>query len=188
MDKKRRITLSVQRGKDINSILKAKSMDQGDVIESRNLADDLKITDINKAFLDQSSLVGWWGILEAVAEKELAESSENLSIIEAREFARLKEENGESDTKTKSEMIKSKERREAVKNKIKKQFNCKALHVASRALEHRKDMLMMLGSLLKQEMLSDISVREKSSSLLRYANKKLDRLNSKKVYDEEKED
>lgn len=133
--------------------------------EKRVLKDDLLITDLEQACLEQSILFSWWAISSALAKSEAARSDERLESKKSSLFLKYKKQFGENSKVTITEIehnIKNDpEYREIVKDSLNKKYISDLFKVAVDAFSHRKDMLVTISANTRTELSSGIRMANK---------------------------
>ena len=171
---KRGLTLS----KRIKDIVVAKiTIGHGE--DEHKLADDLKISDdLEMDCINQPSLCAWWGVLLAGAKKAAERSKFDFEVQEAQTYLRIREEKESKCEKVTETMLNNLVKEDedyisANKLKIKSFGDYEIIRAATEAINQKKDMLVTLVSLRKQEMASGITISDANNSLRNQTEKKL---------------
>ena len=162
--------------RSVASILSVK-LDIGGFEDGRMLYSDLIITeDLEDNCMNQPHSFAWWGMAAAGARKVADEAKESLSVVEANISKKIRESGIKM---TIDEVNKSvtlcDEYKEASNAKIKAFYEADMCKVAVEALHHRRDMLVTLANLRRQEMASGITMMEANNQLKGKVLKKIKR-------------
>lgn len=123
-----------------------------------NFGDDLQIyeSDLQKEFMEQPGKYAFYAQQAATANSKMLTSKMRMEVVEAELYKKIKDELVDAGAKPTEKMISSEmlvrdEWKSAQKSYIKAQEAYKIAKAAMDAMEHRRDMLIQLGSSARQE-------------------------------------
>jgi hypothetical protein len=142
-----------------------------DYIDAAQLKRDLAFSnnDLSSAMMQQSSLFSHYGVLGAQASRQVDTVKLLLENTEAAVYRLLRNEaatNGEKVTETQLEkMVLRHSRVIAMKKSLNEAKRIEAIgKIAIESFRHRRDMLVQMGLISREEMKGDISIRAKSAA------------------------
>ena len=183
MSEKKHKTLVVKREGGEDQILSVSIM-MGDTFDSRGLSKDLEINDLEEDCMMQPHLFAWWGVVSATAKKAADIAKERLDVTEAEINMTIRREKAQSNEKVTEAQLEnlvkeSDEYLEAVKEKIRATYESDMLRVAAEAFNHKKDMLVTLAAIKRQEMASGITMSDANNQIKKGVSKKIDNAGKK---------
>jgi len=147
--------------KDLNVLVTVKDLD-----ETINVGDDLKIDkgNLDEEFMQQPSKYAWWATLSALAKDATLNAELALSVYTAELFEKIKKEMTDGGEKTTNMAIENKcfldkEWRKRKEECLKRKKRQDILAGVATAFAQRKDMLLSLGPMVRQEMDSDLKIK-----------------------------
>jgi hypothetical protein len=151
------------------------SIDMGGFEDKRSLLDDLNISDLEEDCLNQPHYIAWWGSVCAGAKREADSAKEFVSFVESRKGLDIRNKVPVKLTidEINKGVIVSEEYQDAVKRRVRAAYEADMLKIAVEALQHKKDMLVTLAAIKRQEMASGITIGEANEGLKSSVHKKL---------------
>lgn len=138
----------------------------GDQIYETNFQKDVEISreTVSKNMIEQPSLFAWYAVLTEMVEREVNDRKLELAILGAKTFDRFKTEGLDAGEKITDKRIDSLVKQDddyiaAVAILDATEGHHGILKAITKAFDHRKDMLINLGSFMRAEMDTDISTK-----------------------------